>query len=253
MSGSKSRLSCLGPEPCFGKAPARVWPQLLRLPGCGHGGYSGAHGGSGLPPERLTLPPPGPASASETWSKPQGGDGVTGATVLVSADPRVPLMPFLCPAAFWPVPGMPLWLSASGARQAWCPSRPHGAISRSGQALGPGAPWSCCSLGLEYTSLSCGKGHLGVQAPGLSSLKVSWRPVLPQHCPRKQTASWAFFMGPNAASSLACMSVSIEPDPLSSLHSGYGTVDNQARACRKPESEASPISLALEVGGCCWS
>ena len=58
----------------------------------------------------------------------------------------------------------------------------------------------------------------------------------------------------NAASSLACLfPLSSLSDPLSSLHSGYGTVDNQTRACRKPESEASPISLALEVGGYCWS
>lgn len=88
------------PEPCFGKAPTRVGPQLLRLPGSGHGGYSGIHGGSGLPPERLTLLPPSPASASETWSKPQGGDGVTGATVLVPAEPRIPLMPFLLSCCF---------------------------------------------------------------------------------------------------------------------------------------------------------
>ena len=95
---------------------------------------------------------------------------------------------------------MPLWLSPSGAHRARCPSRPHRAISRSGQA-----PGSRRSLVLMFSwpgahVSPCGKDHLGVRAPGLSSLKVSWRPVLPQHCPRKQTASWAFFMGPNAAS-----------------------------------------------------
>lgn len=81
--------------------------------------------------------PLSPSSDSETWSKPKGGNGVTLPTVLVSTDPKVSLRHHsFCPAAFWPVLRMPVWLSSSGAHQTWCPSRPLRAISRSGQALG---------------------------------------------------------------------------------------------------------------------
>lgn len=111
--------------------------------------------GSGLPPERLTLPPRSCLSASETWSKPQGGDGARHSP-WVSADPRVPLMPFLCPAAFcqsqecrcgslpqerWP--GLRSLTATRSHQQVWA-------------ALGPGAPWSCCSL-WPGVHVSCGK------------------------------------------------------------------------------------------------
>lgn len=172
-------------------------------------------------------------------------------TVLVSTDPKVSLRHHsFCPAAFWPVLRMPVWLSSSGAHQTWCSSRPLRAISRSGQAPGSRRSlilmfsWPGVHVHLLWKRLRRPTGSRAALSEGfleICPLSTLAQEMLLVH------SSWVLMQ-------LQALLAHLFPlnslsDPLSSLHSGYGTVGNQARACRKPESEARPISLALEVGG----